>query len=220
MHTKRIAADYGKQPKWVVTPRGPHPKMESIPLTLVVRDILKYADNSVEARKVINGGAIVVDKKPIKDPNYGVGLMDVVEIPKTKEHFRVLPGKNGYVLKKIDKKESDVKPCKIIDKRLIKKGVIQLNLHDGSNVIVDSNEYKPRDIVIIKLPERKVEDWIKFDKGNFAMIVRGRHSGEVGKIDEISTGSAIHKSLTTMGGLQTLTEYIFVIGKDKPMIAI
>ncbi len=220
MHTKRIAADYGKKPKWVVTPGGPHRKEESIPILLIVRDILKYADNSREARRIINEGLIVVDKKPRKDLKYGVGLMDVVEILKTKEYFRVLPGKKRYTLKKIEKKESDIKPCKIIGKTLIKKGLVQLNLHDGSNILVDDNKYKPRDTVILKLPERKINDWIKFDKGNVAMIVRGRHSGETGKIDEIFPGSAIHKSLTTMGDLQTLTEYIFVIGKDKPLIAV
>jgi len=72
--------------------------------------------------------------------------------------------------------------------------------------------------VILELPERKIKDWIKFDKGNVAMIVRGRHSGDTGKIDEIFPGSAIHKSLTTMGDLQTLTEYIFIVGRDKPLI--
>ncbi|OYT41303.1 MAG: 30S ribosomal protein S4e [Candidatus Altiarchaeales archaeon] len=218
MHTKRIASGYGKKPKWVVTPRGPHRKEESIPLLMVVRDILKYADNAREARRIINKGMILVDKKPRKDPRYGVGLMDVIEIPKTGEYFRVLPGKKRHVIKKINEKESNIKPCKIIDKRLVKKGRIQLNLHDGGNILVDDNKYKPGDTVILELPDRKIKDWIKFERGNVAMIVRGRHSGDTGKIDEIFPGSAIHKSLTTMGDLQTLTEYIFVIGRDKPMI--
>jgi len=218
MHTKRIAAGYGKKPKWVVTSRGSYRKEEGIPLLMIVRDVLKYADNAREARRIINDGLILVDKKPRKDPRYGVGLMGVVEIPKTKEYFRVLPSKKRYVIKKINKKESNVKPCKIIDKRLVKKGLIQLNLHDGSNILVDDNKYEPGDTVILELPERKIKDWIKFDKGNVAMIVRGRHSGDTGKIDEIFPGSAIHKSLTTMGDLQTLTEYIFVVGGDKPLI--
>jgi len=183
MHTKRIAAGYGKKPKWVVTSRGSYRKEEGIPLLMIVRDVLKYADNAREARRIINDGLILVDKKPRKDPRYGVGLMGVVEIPKTKEYFRVLPSKKRYVIKKINKKESNVKPCKIIDKRLVKKGLIQLNLHDGSNILVDDNKYEPGDTVILELPERKIKDWIKFDKGNVAMIVRGRHSGDTGKIE-------------------------------------
>jgi small subunit ribosomal protein S4e len=220
MHTKRIAAGYGKKPKWVVTSRGPHRKGESIPILLVIRDLLKYADNAREAKRIISEGLILVDKKPVKDPMYGVGLMDVVEIPKTKEYFRVLPGKIRYFLKKIDGKESNIKPCKVINKTLVEKNVIQLNLHDGSNIMVDDGEYKPKDTVILELPGRKIKDWIKFDKGNIALVVRGRHSGKTGKIGEIFPGSAIHKSITTMEDLRTLTEYIFVIGKDKPLIAV
>jgi small subunit ribosomal protein S4e len=218
MHTKRIAAGYGKKPKWVVTSRGPHRKGESIPLLLVVRDLLKYADNAREARRIISEGLILVDKKPVKDPGYGVGLMDVVEIPKTKEYFRVLPGKMRYSLKKIEGKESKIKPCKVINKTLVKKNVIQLNLHDGSNILVDDGKYKPKDTVVLELPDRKVTDWIKFEKGSNALVVRGRHSGRTGKINEIFPGSAIHKSLTTLEDLQTLTEYIFVVGKGKPLI--
>lgn len=220
MHTKRIAAGYGKKPKWVVTPRGPYRKDESIPMLRVVRDILKYADNTREASRILNNNLILVDKKSRNDPRYGVGLMDVVEIPKTGEYFRILPSKKRHVLKKIDKKESEIKPCKIIDKKRVKKGVIQLNLHDGGNILVDDNKYNPRDTVVLKLPEREIIDWIKFDKGNVAMIVRGRHRGNTGKIDEIRPGSAFQKSITAVGDLHTLTEYIFVIGKDKPAITV
>lgn len=220
MHTKRIAAGYGKKPRWIVTPRGPHIADESIPLLLVVRDILEYADNAREARRIIMDGLVLVDGKPKKDPSYAVGLMDVVEIPRTKEYFRVLPSKNRFLLKPIDKKEAGIKPCKIIGKKVLKKGRIQLNLHDGSNILVEEDNYKTRDMVVLELPERRIKESVGFDKGSEGLIVRGRHRGESGRISVIHPGNEIQKSITEIGDFQTLTDYIFVIGKDKPVIEI
>ncbi len=219
MHTKRIAAGYGKKPKWVVTPKGPHRKGEGIPLMIILRDMLEYADNAHEAKRIISRGLVLVDKKQVKDPRYAVGLMDVVEIPKTGEYFRILPGKKRYDLRPIDEKEAEIKPCKIIDKAIVRGKHIQLNLHDGNNILVDDDKYKTKDTVILKLPSHEIKDHITFDKGCAGLIMRGRHSGGTGKVGEVSTGNAVQKSLTEIGDVHTLTDYIFIIGKSKPMIA-
>jgi len=205
-HTKRIAVGYGKKPKFIITvSSGPHPKKRSLSLMYVLRDLLH----------------ILVDKKVRKNPNYGVGLMDIIEIPKIKKQFIVLPEKDKLVLKEIKKSESNIKLCRIMDKTILKNNITQLNLHDGSNIIIDKNDkndYQTKDTVVLELPKRKIKDLIKFKKGNIALIMHGRHAGKTGKIDEILPGSKKHKSLTRIGELQTLTNYIFVIGGKKPLI--
>ncbi len=220
MHTKRIAAGYGKRPKWVVTPRGPHEKANSIPVMLLLRDLLGYADNAREAKRILNEGLVLVDKKVCKDPKYAVGLMDVIEIPKTNEYFRVLPAKKGYYLKSINKAEAAIKPCKIVDKTIVDGGKVQVNLHDGKNLIVDKGVYKTRDTLILEIPAGKIKEHISFDLGCDAIISKGRHRGVSGKIKEISRGTMIQKSITQLDDLQTLTDYIFVIGKDKALIEV
>ena len=61
---------------WVVTPRpGPHPKYSSIPLLIVVRDILKLVETGKEAKKIIKAGEILVDGRPRKDHKYPTGFM-------------------------------------------------------------------------------------------------------------------------------------------------
>lgn len=220
-HTKRIAAGYGKKHKWVTTPNpGKHKKEDSIPLMLVVRDILGYADTSREVKKIIHNGLILVDKKPRKDPKYGVGLMDVIDIPKANRHFRVIPGKKGLNLKEIDEKESKIKLCEILNKRVVSKDKIQLNLHDSSNIIISNGKYNPRDTIVLDLYDRKIMDVIKFEKDNIGMIVHGRHIGNTGKIDEIIEGTTTRKSLTRIGEIQTLTDYIFVIGREESLISL
>jgi len=221
-HTKRIAVGYGKKPKFITTVSpGPHPKKRSLSLMYVLRDLLGYARTAREVKSILNNGHILVDKRVRKNPNYGVGLMDIIEIPKIKKQFIVLPEKDKLVLKEIKKSESNIKLCRIMDKTILKNNITQLNLHDGSNIIIDKNDkndYQTKDTVVLELPKRKIKDLIKFKKGNIALVMHGRHAGKTGRIDEILPGSKKHKSLTRIGELQTLTNYIFVIGEKKPLI--
>ena len=63
-----------------------------------------------------------------------------------------------------------------------------------------------------------LKEIINYAAGNFALIARGRHRGISGEIKEILPGTAARKSLTTIGDLQTPTQYVFIIGKDKPQV--
>lgn len=221
MHTKRIASGHGKGKKWVTTPNpGPHRRGQSIPLLSVVRDVLGYADTSREAKRIIHDGLILVDKKVRKDPKFGVGLMDVVELPKLKKYFRAIPDKKGFSLKEIDVNGSRVKLYKIVDKTLVKKGITQLILHDGSSILSEKGDYTTKDTLVIELPGRKINDTLKFEKGSTALVVRGRHSGKAGRIKDILKGTATRKSITVLEDLQTLTDYLFIIGREKPVIKI
>lgn len=220
-HTKSVAKGYGKKNKWAIRSKpGAHKLDYGLPLLVIVRDILKYADTATEAKRIIRQGLILVDKKPRKDYQYNVGLMDVVEIPKLKKYYRILPAKKGLILKEINKTESAIKPCKIVGKSVVKKNAVQVNLHDGTNIILDKDSHKINDTLLIELPTRKLKESIEFKNGNIALVVRGRHSGEVDKITEILEGIATRKPLTTVGSLQTLTKYVFVIGKNKSVVAV
>lgn len=221
MHTKRLAVGYGKEKKWVTTPNpGPHAREESIPLLIVVRDMIGYADNASEAKKIIEDGLVTVDKKVRRDHKYGVGLMDVIDVPKIKKHYRVMPTEKGLAVKEIDEKESSLKPCKITGKRLTSGGKIQLTLHDGSSLVTDKKDYRVNDTLLLELPKRKIAGDIKYEKGNIALIVRGRHSGSSGKIKDIVLATATRKSTTAIEDMHTLTSYSFIVGADKPSIKI
>ena len=93
-----------KEDTWTVKPSaGSHSIENSLSLTLVIRDILKLADNSREAKRIINSGNVLVDGRVIKDYKFPVGFMDIIEIPKTGEVYRVLLDKKGRLqLNKID----------------------------------------------------------------------------------------------------------------------
>lgn len=222
-----------KEKVWTVMPRaGPHSKGECIPLQIIIRDILKHAATAKEVKKILSSREVKVDGKVRTDTRYPCGLMDVVEIEKTKERYRILPKGRRLTLMPINEAETKFKLCQIKNKSTIRKGAIQLNLHDGRNIIVSvknpkkpsEDVYKVGDTIVLALPEQKILGHIGMEKGSLALVVAGRSCGAVGKIKSIILvkGREPNKVVLDADGkdIRTLKDYIFVIGKEKSKIAL
>jgi small subunit ribosomal protein S4e len=186
-----LAPKFWKVPKklrkWVVSPRpSPHKKFECIPLQIIIRDILNIAETRKEAKSIIKNREVLVDGKVVKDHKYPVGLMDSIAIPKLNQYYRVIMTRRGLGLIKISKKESKLKICRINNKTIVKKGKLQLNLHDGRNILVDKDVYKTGDSVLIELPTQKILEHIKFEKGSLGLVTKGKNSGNFIKIKKIT----------------------------------
>lgn len=228
MHQKRISAPKTykipkKAGKWVVrTSPGPHNK-EAISLALVVRDLLQYADTLREARKIISAAEILVDGVVRRDYRFPVGLFDVITIPKLEKNYRVIFDEKGrYVLREIA--DSDKKLYKIVKKTVVNGGRIQLNLFDGTNVLA-TNDFKTKDSVLLKIPEKRILDHLKFEEGALIMIIGGTHAGEIGRVKGYKvvkgSGANLVTIETSIGEITTIEDYVFVIGKkgsDRPVI--
>src|SRR3989338_3789695 len=77
--------------KFTISPSaGPHGKKDCIPLGIIVRDMLKLAETAKEMKKIISAGDVLIDGRSRNDHKFPVGIMDVVEIPKTKQCFRMI----------------------------------------------------------------------------------------------------------------------------------
>lgn len=229
-HLKRFKSPehwpiHPKEFKWTVKPSpGPHSIEGSLPLLFIVRDILQVADNAREARIIINNGEILVDGRARKDYKFPVGFMDVIQIPKTKKSYRVLPDERGrLVLYPIEEANTKFKLCRIEDKTTIKGGKTQLNLHDGRNFLTDG-DYKTGDVLVLNVPDQEIKDNIKFEDGTIGLITGGKHIGEKGTVKEINiTRSSMPNTVlieTKEKTFQTLQDYVFVLGKDKPVITL
>ncbi len=234
-HLKRLAAPSQwylprKTYKWAVRPRpGPHSMKTSIPLIYIVRDYLGYAKTAREARKILNEGKVLVDGRVRKDYKFPVGIMDVVSIPETGEHYRVLPNRIGkLILHPISEEEAKIKPLRISNKRMVKGAKVQLNLHDGSNHLVTMDEkdkYRTAYTVLMKVPEREVVEVIPFEVGAYVFVTQGKNVARKGKIVEVRQFPMGWPDVVTIedenGELfDTLKEYAFVIGKEKPEISL
>jgi small subunit ribosomal protein S4e len=217
-----------KARKWVVSPRpGPHKKFESIPLLIIVRDILKLADIGSDAKKIIKSKEIFVDGKPRLDHKYPVGLFDTIEVPKIDKQFRVIPSRKGLELIEISKQESKQKLCRIKGKTMTKNGIPQLNLHDGKNIVLDKKtktDYNTGDSLLIELPDQKIIDHLKMDKGMVSIITDGQNRGTIAKIKEIIIRRTRepNKIICEKDGkdFEAIADYVFVVGKTKPEIKV
>ncbi|MHA2474088.1 MAG: 30S ribosomal protein S4e [Promethearchaeota archaeon] len=210
---------------------GPHPSRFCFPLLHIVRDLLKITNTHREAKKLIGLGYFKIDGKVVKDKGFPVGLMDVVSIDKTNEHYRILPDSHyGLILHKIPEKESTYKLCRINNKTTVKGGHIQLNLHDGRNILINVNNprtpkedvYKRMDVLKITIPEQEIVKILNFKENNLAIIMSGKNIGQVGKIISIlkrfgpkaSTVSIQHNG----GHTETLYDYTFIVGEEQSEI--
>jgi small subunit ribosomal protein S4e len=230
-HLKRFKSPkhwpiHPKEDTWTVKPSaGPHAIEDSLPLLIVIRDILGLADNSREAKRIINNGEILVDGLVRKDYKFPVGFMDVVQIPKNEGIFRVLPDEKGrLILHPIKEENAEFKLCGISNKTTIKGGKTQLNLHDARNIIVE-DQFNAGDVIILKIPEQEVIDTISFEEGTIGLVTGGKHIGEIGEIKEINiTKSSMPNTVVIetedKKTFLTLKDYVFVIGKEEPAISL
>jgi len=212
-----------KTKKFVVEPLpGPYSKDSCLPLGVVLRDILHYARNMNEVKILLNQGAVKVNGIPRKEPGFGVGLMDVVGIGD--EHYRMVPTKHGLRLRKIDKNESGIRLLRLQNKRVVKKGKVQLNFHDGRNILIEKNNYKTGDVFVFDFNESKIKNVISFEKGILAIVVRGNNIGSIGKIEDILvTKSPMENQVVIDLGMRKITlpkSYIFAVGKTEPVISL
>lgn len=157
-----------------------HPD-ESVPVVIAVRDMLKLAHTAREVRKMIQGKMLKINGRPVKDYRESIKLFNVFEADKL--YTLTLLNTGRFVLKEVKKKEI---LCKVTNKVLVKKGVIQLNLHDGSNVLT-KDKISVNDSVYLDF-EGKIKSHVLFEKGKKAIIIRGKYAGSHGIINSIKNG--------------------------------
>lgn len=229
-HVKRYQA---QTQKWGISSKedfwapkmqpGAHPAERSVPLITVVRDILSYADTSREAKVIINERKLKVDGEVETEKNAPIGLMDVISFDDLDEHYRLLLDQHGKVhLVPIEEGRENWKLVRIEDKKTIEGGKTQYNLHDGRNLILDEPDaYKTKEVLKISVPSQKIIESFEFKEGNMALIIGGKHIGEVGTLKEHEIIKSSKPNLVHLeGGISTIEDYLFIIGEEKPEISI
>ncbi len=206
-----------KEKKYVVSPRpGAHNKTECIPLGIVVRNILGHARTMKEAKKILLSGVVKINNTVRKSRGFSIGLMDVIDFGG--DLYRVVSSPKGLALQKTDKKDAGIRLAKIKNKTYVKGKKLQLNFHDGSNMLVNDGEFKTSDVVVIDIFHNVIKDTIKFEKGNFAIVTGGHNKGLRGKIDSIDKNLKTVILSTDSRKLPVPVRYIFVVGRESPVI--
>jgi len=189
---------------------------------------LKYALSGIEAMKICRDkdNNIKIDNKVRRDHRFPLGLMDIISIEKTGEHFRLLYDVKGrFQVVKIDAKEAKIKLCKVIRKRLGKNKVPYIVTHDGRTIRYPHPDIKQNDSVKLNLETNTVEGVIKFDNGASVFVKGGNNIGRVGVLQHIEAHAGsydiAHVKDAQGRHFATRKDNIFVIGEGKnPVISL
>ena len=242
-HLKTLAAPKfwrvrGRVGVFTVKPSpGPHPISRSIPLLIIVRDVLGYAKTAREARKLISEGHFKVDGRIRRNYKFPLGFMDVLEIVDTGEKYRILPYPTQFfILHPIEEEEAKFKIGRIEDKSIVKGGDIQLHLHDGRNILIrasdpvnppEAKQYRTLGTVKFSLPDQKLLDYTPLQEGCLAIVFGGRNVGRVGLVKSFFRGMRRYRSIVTLEDVrgekfQTSLDYVFVIAppESEPWISL
>ena len=214
-----------KDKRFVVTVRpGSHGKNVSIPSAVFLRDMLKTVNTLREAKFAIYGGKVTVDGIKRKSLHHGIGLMDVIELDGLKEVYRLVP-KDGTLLQPIIIKaeEKSKKLVRVKSKVSIKHGKTQIGFHDGRSLI-DETKVSVGDTCILQVPEQKILDVIKLEKGVLGLIISGANAGKIGSISEVKEGTFVLPKRVSFKledrEIEIPVEMIMPVGKDKPVIGV
>jgi hypothetical protein len=120
----------------------PQSRARACPTPLPAR---RYALTGKEVQQILKQRLIKVDGKVRTDTTYPTGFMDVVQIEKTDENFRVVFDTKGrFVVHRITKEEAAYKLCKVRRLEFGKGGIPYIVTHDGRTIRYPDPEIKVR----------------------------------------------------------------------------
>ena len=147
---------------YIVNPRAGQNKDYSLPILVILRDVLKLLKTTREAKIILKEGNILVNGQIIKDTKYSVGLFDRIYVKKEEKFFTVLLNDKGLIVSEISQKDGS----------------------DGRNFLYDK-EVKTGDTLIVDLKENKISRIAQLKNGSKVLILGGKHKGSIGTVESI-----------------------------------
>jgi small subunit ribosomal protein S4e len=199
---------------------GPHGEA-GVPLLIVLRDVLEYADSRKEARYALNQDNVLINGKAVSDEERPVGMFDILAFTEREEYYRVFPGQGGRLaLTPIDAESAGSKLGKIVNKQHVPGGDVQLTLHDGQTLTVEEDsEYGGNDSIVVANDDDEIVAHFPYQEGELVTAVAGAHAGDIGRIEEIqiTPGSSENNVIVEQDdgdGFETVEEYVVVIDEN------
>jgi len=203
---------------WAPKPSpGPHKERECVPVNVILRDRLKYALTNKECMQISMERCVKVDGKVRTDPCFPAGFMDVIELEKSGDRFRLLFDVKGrFVLHRLEREEASFKLCRI-NKVYVSANKIPVAVtHDGRTLRYPDPDAKVNDSVKVDIATGKFSEIIKFEIGAMVMLTKGHNAGRVGQLMHIEKHEGSFDIVTikdTKGNtFATRLGNVFVIG--------
>lgn len=182
MHQKRKASPKILPIKRKGTKYIAVPSEKGVSVLIVLRDVLGLANNRKEVKSILNSKIVKVNGVIITNEKQGLKLFDVISLKD--KNYRVSIRNKKYSVESINEKESKEKITKIINKKMLNKGKIQINLSDGRNYLTDK-KYQTGDSVVINLDKGEISKVIPLKEKSEVFVNKGKHLGKVGIVEKI-----------------------------------
>lgn len=171
----------GKRKRFIAIPS--HSTNKGISLLFLIRDVLGLAKTRKEVRIMTFGGMVKINNKVRTDENFPVNVLDVVCLSAGKEErfYRLEIVNKKFTLVEIDAKDADSKVVKIIGKKILSGGKVQMNLRDGQNFLSDA-KFNVGDSAVLDTKKNVVKKILELKKGAHVEIIIGKHAGKKGEI--------------------------------------
>jgi small subunit ribosomal protein S4e len=211
-----------KEKKFITRPEpGPHSFKLSLPLLVIVRDVLKIAETAREAKSIIGNSMILVDGVARNFHKFPVGIMDVISIKEVNKHYRVLVDQRGKLVPvEIPSEEASMKICRI-NRKYLYRGRLRLATEDGRTFETDDNSLNVGGSLLVKVPEGGVLDKAPLAEGYTAYVFMGKHAGKVGVVKSVSESSLLRESLVSLtadGEVRTTRDHVMIVGRESPWL--
>src|SRR3989344_7216358 len=85
--------------KFITKPApGPHRLEESMPLGVLLREIMKLGKDKREIKMILNSKKVLVNNKPRKEFDFPVGILDTLSIPELNKYFKMVYSLKGKLV--------------------------------------------------------------------------------------------------------------------------
>lgn len=195
-----------------------------LPLNLVLKEMLHKTTNTKESKYMIKNQSVLVNGKKVYDEKFPVGFLDVINFPILQENYRFLVNDGDELfLLRINEEEAKLKLSKVLNKKTLPGGKLQVNCTDGRNFLFAANDSKFREVnandsILYTLPEQQIKQFIKLEKGDLVYLYKGKHVGQIVAVDDFKGENISFKINKDV--FETKKAYAFVIGKEKPVITV
>lgn len=168
---------------------------------------------------------VKVDGKTRTDPNFPAGFMDVIEMPKSGDQFRLIYDTKGrFVLHRLSDEEKGYKLARVQKQEMSQKKIPYIATHDGRTIRYPDPLIKVDDVVKVDIATGKVVEFYKFEVGKLVMATKGRNTGRVGHIVSVEKHPGSFHIVTIRDSkgdtFATRKENLFVIGSDSPAVTL
>lgn len=157
-----------------------------LPLGVIIRDVLKLAQNKKEVKRAIYMGELLINQRPARDVKESLGLYDKMTVVPSKKSYKIVLSEKGkFDVKEIKDNDAQTKLSKIINKKVLRGKKTQLNLIDGTNFLSEI-KCEVNDSVKIDFKERKVIECVPLREKTKTIVFAGKHAGKEGVISKIN----------------------------------